>query len=76
MNLKKILESAGINLEEMQKDAKQVPALLEALVKQNNAQVKAIKEMRDNQATMMAMQIKIFDLMKECFKETACDIDK
>lgn len=46
LNLKKMLASAGINLEEMQKDAKQVPALLEALVKQNNAQVKAIKNMQ------------------------------
>ena len=51
MNLKKILQSAGINLEEMQTDAKKVPALLEALVKQNNAQVKAIKEILEGQAT-------------------------
>ena len=69
LNLKKIAKSAGIDLEKMQKDAKQVPALLEALVKQNNAQVKAIKEMQDNQAVMMAMQIKIFDMLKDIIEK-------
>ena len=60
LNIKKILESAGINLEEMQKDAKQVPALLEALVKQNNAQVKAIKEIIEGQATLEVKSDELF----------------
>jgi len=43
-NLKKILESQGINLDELQAEAGRVPALLEALIKASNAQTRAIKE--------------------------------
>lgn len=61
-DLKKIAKSAGIDLEEMQTDAKKVPALLEALVKQNNAQVKAIKEIIEGQASL---EVKSDELYKK-----------
>lgn len=43
-DIRKILEKSGIDVKKLEEEAGQVPALLKALVEQNNAQVKAIKE--------------------------------
>lgn len=47
-NLKKILQSTGIDLEELTKQAGQVPDLLKALVKQSNTQNRALEHIIRN----------------------------
>ena len=58
-DLRKILKSQGIDLEELQKEGERVPKLLEALVKQGNGQSVALKELIEYKDVMLANQKKI-----------------
>lgn len=69
--LNKILKSLGIDekqFKEMQDQAGQIPALLKALVKQNNAQVKAIKKILETQDEIIEKQIKHYKEIEEIKK--------